>query len=359
MFIKTLFEHYLQNQFLSKKLPSGFSDYFSSIRLMDSTEFKLPKHLAPDFPGFDGDGTESCTQIQFEYDILSGKIIDLSLGDARIADSAYAKPLLNNIQRKDLIIRDLGYSKIESFMTMEAKGAYYVSRLNPNIKIYERRGNAMVSLSYKTILQRLRCSKKSYLDINIYLGRDAKHPVRLTANLLPPDAVKQRLRKKIYKHNDKPEKYNYLKAMNLFITNVPKEMLSADQIYGLYKVRWQIELIFKTWKSVLKIDKVRKLKADRFRCYLLGRLLWVVLNWEICSMFNTYLNQSQGTLLSFYKCFAIIKQQARSLEYILLHRKVRLKEWLQTLFYTISRFGIKEHRQGRVDITKLLALNGQ
>jgi hypothetical protein len=357
VFLQTLFERYLQDQFLSRKLTSGFSDHFSSIRLMDSTEFKLPSHLAPDFPGFDGDGTASCTQIQFEYDILSGKIIDLSLGDARIADSAYATPLLDNIRRKDLIIRDLGYSKIDSFKEVEAKGAYYISRLNPHITIYERRGDRIVPLSYKTILQRLKGRKKGDLDIPIYLGRQAKHPVRLTANLLPPEAVTRRLSKKIYQSNDTPQTYNYLREMNLFITNVPKEILSVAQIYGLYRIRWQIELVFKTWKGVLKIDQVRKMKADRFRCYLLGRLLWVVLNWEICSIFNAHLNHSKGVLLSFYKCFAIIKQQAHSLEHIILHRKVKLREWLRTLFDLISRFGLKEHRRGRADTIKLLALN--
>lgn len=359
VFIQTLFEHYLQNQFLSKKLSSGFSDRFSSIRLMDSTEFKLPKDLAADFPGFKGAGTESCTQIQFEYDILSGKIIDLSLGDARIADSAYAQPLLVNVQRKDLIIRDLGYSKIDSFKEVESRGAYYISRLNPNITLYERRGKDLVPLSYKTILQRLKGSTKKYLEMPVYLGGDANYEVRLTANRLTPEAVERRLRKKIYRKNKKPETYSYLKEMNLFITNVPKKMLSANEIYGLYRVRWQIELIFKTWKSVLKIDQVRKMKADRFRCYLLGRLLWVVLNWEICSVFNAYLNQSESILVSFYKCFTIIKQRVRSLEYILLHRKVKLKEWLLTLFDIISRFGIKEHRRGRAAVINLLALNGK
>jgi hypothetical protein len=355
-FMESLFSHYLQNQFLSKVLPSAYRECFSSIRLMDSTKFKLPEYLAEDFPGFDGDGTKSCTQIQFEYDILSGKIIDLSVVDSRVSDAAYAESLLANIQSKDLVIRDLGYSKIDSFKEIEARGAYYISRLNPNIKLYEQKGEALVRVSYKTILKRLKGSKKRYLDIPIFLGSQA-HPVRLTANRLTPEDVKNRLTRKIYRRNDKPEVYDYLREMNLFVTNIPKSVLSPDQIYSLYKVRWQVELIFKVWKSVLKINKVRKMKADRFKCYLLGKLLWVVLNWEICSLFNVYVEKNQNKLLSLHKCFDIIKQQARRLEEVLLYRKTKLKEWLQTLYETIARFGIKEHRKGRMSLLKLLALH--
>jgi hypothetical protein len=356
LFIQSLFAHYLQSQLLPKKLSSEFSSHFSAIRLMDSTEFKLPECLAEDFPGFDGDGTKSCTQIQFEYDILSGRINDLSVGDARISDSAYAYPSLDRIQSKDLIIRDLGYSKIDSFIKIEAQGAYYISKLHHQITIYEKKGDDMIPLSLKTILNRLKGSDRKYLDMPIYLGSNAKHPVRLTANLLPKQAVQERLQKKIYRKNENPQKYKYLSQMNLFITNVPRKLLSADRIYGLYKLRWQIELIFKTWKSVLKIDKVRKMKADRFKCYLLGKLLWILMNWEICFLFNDFLIEKKNRLLSIYKCFDIIKMQVSALEKILFHQRLKLRHWLEVLYEIISEYGLKENKKRRTDLIKLLAI---
>jgi hypothetical protein len=355
LLIQNLFELCVRDQFLSDPLPSAFGEHFSSINIMDSTEWKLPASLAAAFPGFNGDGTQSCTQVQFDYDVLSGKLIDLSIGDARIADSAYATPLLDNIKSKALVIRDLGYSRIKSFKKIEAQQAYYISRLNPNINLYERKGNGWTPLTYKTILKRLKGTKKSYLDIPVYLGQE-KYPVRLTANLLSKDAAERRRHKKIYKRNTKPEKYNYLRKMNLFITNVPKEILSSQQVYNLYRVRWQIELVFKAWKSVLKINKVRKMKANRFRCYLLGKLLWIVLNWEIYSVFNVHVFHSTGNLLSIYKCFTIMKGQARCLLEILLHRKAKLEAWLDTLYHRLSKFGRKKSQKGKVDVVELLEL---
>jgi hypothetical protein len=324
---------------------------------MDSTEFKLPECMAGEFPGFDGDGTKSCTQLQFEYDILSGKINDFCIGDARMSDHTYAYPRISNIQKKELIIRDLGYSRIDSFIKTQSQGGYYISRLHPQINLYEKKGDSLIPLSLKMIFKKLQAIKGKYLDLQIYIGREAKHPVRLTVNRLTSEAIRKRLQKKIHRKNKNQEKYQYLSKMNLFITNVPKEILAADAIYGLYKIRWQIELIFKTWKSVLNIDKVRKMKAERFKCYLLGKLLWILVNWEIYSLFNETVLHQHKALLSHYKCFSLIKNLAYSANRIFFRRS-KLNHWLRMLYEILSEHGLKENRKGRVDLVKLLALKG-
>ena len=73
-FVQAVFEKYLNHQIEHEGLSSGLRQFFTAIRIMDSTEFKLPAQMAEDFPGFDEDGTEACAQLQFEYDLPSGKI---------------------------------------------------------------------------------------------------------------------------------------------------------------------------------------------------------------------------------------------------------------------------------------------
>lgn len=355
-FIQSLFEQYLSDQLSPLKIPSTYGNHFSAIRIMDSTEFKLPECLAEDFPGFDGDGTKSCTQIQFEYDIFSGKINDLSISDARTPDFSYSASRLHSIQATELIIRDLGYSRIDSFREIESQGAYYISRLHPGIHLYESSRKGLIPLSYKTILKRLRRSGSKYLDIAVYLGEKSKMPVRLTANLLPAEAVEKRLSKKIYRKNHDNEKYKFMSQMNVFITNVPKKILSATQVYNLYKVRWQIELVFKTWKSVLKLNKVRKMKAHRFKCYLIGKLLWILMSWDVCSAFNEKVRQATGYFLSVYKSFSIIKHQAHALEEVIASQKKSLYHWLSDLYNLLVEYGVKKNRKGRIDLIKLLNL---
>ncbi|MFD2888988.1 hypothetical protein [Chitinophaga cymbidii] len=47
---------------LEQTLPSHLQQLFTSILVMDSTEFKLPESLSETFCGFQGDGTASCAQ---------------------------------------------------------------------------------------------------------------------------------------------------------------------------------------------------------------------------------------------------------------------------------------------------------
>lgn len=61
-------------------------------------------------------------------------------------------------------------------------------------------------------------------------------------------------------------------GLNLFVTNIPQEDILAYDIWEIYRLRWQIEFIFKVWKSIGKIHIVKKLKKERFESFLLVRL---------------------------------------------------------------------------------------
>ena len=49
--------------------------------------------------------------------------------------------------------------------------------------------------------------------------------------------------------------YTHLMSWNIFIANVDDNVWSAKDVYNAYALRWQIEMMFKNWKSNFKIDK--------------------------------------------------------------------------------------------------------
>lgn len=75
-------------------------------------------------------------------------------------------------------------------------------------------------------------------------------------------------------------KHLALQAWNLFITNGPPEWLDSQQTLQLYRVRWQIELLFRLWKSQAKLSQVGRYRKARIICQLYARLIALVLfNW--------------------------------------------------------------------------------
>jgi hypothetical protein len=69
-------------------------------------------------------------------------------------------------------------------------------------------------------------------------------------------------------------------AWTVFITNVPADRLSVAEVLTLARARWQIELLFKLWKSHGTIDVSRSQKPYRVLCDVYAKLLaMVVQHW--------------------------------------------------------------------------------
>jgi IS4 transposase len=60
------------------------------------------------------------------------------------------------------------------------------------------------------------------------------------------------------------------------LTNLPPE-ISAESVLQLYRLRWQVEMKFKTLKSVLHLDEVPARNDQSLRVYILAKLLVALL----------------------------------------------------------------------------------
>jgi hypothetical protein len=65
--------------------------------------------VADSFPGYGGTGREAIVQVQFEYEILGGKVTQLTVGSALNSDYIEGMKHLDKVPSKALLIRDLGY----------------------------------------------------------------------------------------------------------------------------------------------------------------------------------------------------------------------------------------------------------
>jgi prolipoprotein diacylglyceryltransferase len=102
---------------------------------------------------------------------------------------------------------------------------------------------------------------------------------------------------------------------DLGITNSADSIITLDNAWKIYKLRWQIELIFKIWKSICKIDKVKKVKEERLECYIFSKLILIVSGWRITWQVANWLYKKEQKALSFFKAFkTLIREQMEDLK---------------------------------------------
>lgn len=355
-FIQKLFEQVLNYQVKDTHLPSHWDDHFTAIKVMDSTEFKLPDFFVQDFPGYSAKSSAACAAIQLEYDVLSRQIQFLTIGNARESDKTVADQRMQGIKKGELILRDLGYYSTDSYRKIEEQQAFYISRLKAQVGVYQKTSEGFEELSWPAILKIIKQSKQGRFEQWVYIGKKQKHPVRLMAWELSETEQQKRLRRKKRIKSSLSEEDVIWSKLNIIITNIESTIIDAQQAYNLYKIRWQIEWMFKIWKSILHIDAVRKMKPDRLKCYLYIKLVWVLLCWDLTGIAETIRWNQNNKLLSFYKCMSILKANAMALKNAMFYYRKRLRSWLVKMIKTLTEYGQKESRKSRIKLSDLLQL---
>jgi hypothetical protein len=305
-FLKRLIEKQLSVE-LDQQIEAGWLSPFNRVLIKDGTRFNLPEEYKDYLPGSGGSASKAGACLQFEFDLKSGQVIDLSLTAANRPDVRDAVEVLDTVENNDLVIRDLGYYAFPSFSNISSKGAFFISRLGSKTNVYEMKDGELQKLDFKALYHKMKSNHLSCIYKDVLIGNEARIPVRLVIELMPDAVYEQRMRKTHKIHKKKgyqtSEEYKFMSRFNLFITNVPKEMLPDEVVSVLYRMRWQIELIFKIWKSVIGIHHTRKMKYKRWLCLLHFKLLLMIVNWNIIMAQRNHLYNRKGRLLSLNKCF--------------------------------------------------------
>lgn len=105
--------------------------------------------------------------------------------------------------------------------------------------------------------------------------------VRLVAGRLPQEAAdraRQRARTAAQKKGRIVSADTlYACGFTLLLTNLPVAEWSAAQVPDLYRLRWQVEVLFHRWKGLLTFADLRAHDSQLVQTCLLGKLLLVVL----------------------------------------------------------------------------------
>ena len=358
-FVKSVFKECLENQVNTVIAPNFFSA-FSRVLIKDATRFVIPDKLAEHFRG-SGSHNGKCkaaVAIQYELDIKNGKSTDLEVTDSIRCDLTDAKETRFDVRPNDLIIRDLGYFSLSVLAYFNKLGAFFLSRLNVKCHVFEDEKGSPIS--FKETYKYMSKNKIPLLEINVFAGMKEKLPVRMVVQLVSNDVYEKRIRK-IEKQNKADgyktsDDYKARCRLNIFITNVDPKDLAKEDVYPAYKIRWQIELMFKHWKSTCKIHNFQPMKYERFTCLLFAKLILIVLNLQLIRNFQSYYFTEHKKLLSEDKCFKTLTKGFERLLRIIKNESTESVNELLKIAEMFSREHWKEKRIDRVNYFEIISL---
>ena len=296
---------------------------FPRVHIADSTGFGLPESLAQEFPGAGGSGSKAGAKIQLVWEYKSHTFDHFALIPWNVPDNKYVDTVVELAQAHSLFLFDLGYFKLTAFAALAAARAYFLSRLNHQTTLREVVSGRHQSLDLASCLAR---ETHSVIEKAVVLGAYDRVSARLIAIRMPEAIVNER-RRQAYavakKRGYTPSQaYLTLMAWNLFITNVPATVWPPKTVGIAYSLRWQVELVFRAWKSGLHVATLTTTTKFSTLCYLYGRMLLILLTAALSSPLRV-------TAWQQHREFSLFK--------LVRYCQANADHWLQRLFQSPSQ----------------------
>jgi IS4 transposase len=252
---------------------------FREVRVTDSTVIYLPKELSTKYRGCGSRVTkvDSSMKASVGWELCKGRLIGPVLGEGRATDMTLEREH-PPIERGGLDLCDLAYFSITRLKEIAQRGAYFITHIQFQTSIFDSEGQ-----KYRLVDLIAKHKGNSRLDMPIMLG-NKQLPCRLVAAPVPrivADERRRKMRGDLRAHGKNVSKERLkLAGWNIFVTNVLEKILTAEQVLSMARVRWQIELLFKLWKSLGRVDEWRSEKPERILCEIYAKLLaMIVAHW--------------------------------------------------------------------------------
>jgi hypothetical protein len=355
-FVKVVLIRLINNQFSDMLFTQGFLQPYNHVRIKDSTTFKIPSNLAANYKGYAGNAAG--VTIQYEFDLKTGQFLDLTLTEASRNDQRDAGETANNICENDLIIRDLGYFSTSVLQKFHESKAFFLSKLQAATGVYDKKG---VEIDFKKLHVFMTTNGIEKCEKQVFIGKD-RLPVRLVIGLVPPQVYEQRIRRKQKEERERgcqmKDRTKFLCHFNLFVTNVDAEKLPVEKVMPLYRFRWQVELMFKNWKSIFQIHDLQKMKEERYITMLYIRLILIVVNLQITNQVQCALSKQRekDAVLSYRKTLQTLKNSFPEILRILRCSQEEAIKLLGDIYQILSKNHLRERRKNRENFVDDISL---
>jgi hypothetical protein len=211
------------------------------------------------------------------YDPVAQQMGELHVSDVHTGESLTRYQLGPG----QVVLGDRAFAKAPALLATRASGAHVVVRMTPQyLKLWTQAGGAF------DLVAALRAGGESPRRSFAVQVRDEQsgqtlpvwiHALHLTVQQC--NRARRRAKRQARRRGRTPRAQTlFLSEWVLVLTTLPPEELGAEDILELYRIRWQVELVIKRYKSLLAAARVRAQQGSPLATvYLGGKLLFAVL----------------------------------------------------------------------------------
>lgn len=285
-YFKRAFSHVLAHTLDWNPAHSQASDllkHFTAVYLLDSTSFDVSETLKDLFASCGGAGSSANVKVLLRYELITGRLEPLKLLEGKRSDQGQALSAAQLLRPGELQINDKGFFDAKAWQAAGQAQAYLLMPLPHSSTLWTCAGPQAQEqpLDLADALAHATEDRMEWPEVFMGTRGHRAGPVRLIAfRLSPESAARHRagLRESMRTQGRTPSaKALQLSGWLLLITNAPAAKLPSFAVAYLYRVRWQIELIFRQAKSVLRLDKTESDNPFRIQCEIWARLIGAVL----------------------------------------------------------------------------------
>lgn len=303
---------------------------FTHITIHDGTSFAVKSTLKKTFPGRFTKISPAAVELHVSMELLSEGLETVTLTPDKESEVHHA-PAPNRM-RGGLFLADRMFFIKAYLAEIIAHGGYFIVKtkgvINPMIRqAHTREGGALKrfqNLPLKSVKSKV--SKYQALDLDVAWEGELEARVIVTWNA----------------KNKRPR---YL------VTNLPRAEFTLEQIGDAYRLRWQVELMFKEWKSYTSLHAFDTSKAN-----IAEGLIWAALCAAILKRYCAHLAQRLWQVpISTRKVAMCLHHVLSDIFRALMHSQCQLQKTLQRALHYLSLNARRAHpkrdqRSGRLKL---------
>ena len=228
------------------------------VRIVDATTVSEPGSRGIDW------------RVHLGFDLKAQRITEVELTDRYEGETL----VRHRVCDEEVLLGDRGYAHRRGIGSVLSRDGHVVVRAHwSNLALKSVGGKA---LNVVALLETLGPNELGDWPVELEEG-GRRYCVRLVA-VKKTEAAAEKERTRIRKEARKKHRRVDTRALRAagyiyVLTDLPPERLPAIHVLELYRLRWQIELMFKRLKSLLNLQGLRAKDPQLARTYILSKLL--------------------------------------------------------------------------------------